>query len=45
MTLEVSDKLLGFTNAKDLWEATHDLFGVQSRAGLPSIKFPDDLKR
>ncbi|XP_031739914.1 uncharacterized protein LOC116403326 isoform X1 [Cucumis sativus] len=31
MTLEVATKLMGFTNAKKFWEATH-LFGVQSRA-------------
>ncbi|TYK05754.1 Retrovirus-related Pol polyprotein from transposon TNT 1-94 [Cucumis melo var. makuwa] len=28
----IAIQLMGFTNAKDLWEATQDLFGVQSRA-------------
>ncbi|KAA0067279.1 uncharacterized protein E6C27_scaffold418G001000 [Cucumis melo var. makuwa] len=32
MTPEVTIQLMGFTNAKDLWEATQDLFGIQSRA-------------
>ena len=32
MMPEVAIQLMGFTNAKDLWEATQDLFGVQSRA-------------
>ena len=32
MTPEVVVQLIGFTNAKDMWEATHDFFGVRSRA-------------
>lgn len=31
MTLEVAIQHMCFTNSKDMWEATQDLFGVQSR--------------
>ncbi|KAA0026100.1 uncharacterized protein E6C27_scaffold19G00360 [Cucumis melo var. makuwa] len=32
MTPDVAIQLMGFTNVEDLWDATQDFFGVQSRA-------------
>lgn len=32
MTYEVATQVMGYENAKDLWAAIQELFGVQSRA-------------